>query len=703
MKVSINKRQWLILPILLIVCLLACMAITVTMSSQVANAATITNQDIFSFTRLNETECSVRLSDKTVERVIIPHTAVIDGKEYIVAAIAANGFSSAKNLKKVSLPRNIKSIGNTAFSNCQALTTISLASVETIGSNVFNMCKSLQSIILPKTVKTVGSTIFRSASVKVYVRSTEDELSSLNWATNWNSNNGLQDVEYGSNYTPDIEYVEASSSVARIMLDYDSGVTDVGDGWLVDAAQPFSEEREEEVHIVIPATYDGKDVVGIAGFAFQDCIVDTVTIEYASKAINLASNAFLEGQIKECITVNRAVSLIDDYEINDTSMVSESVFAGAIAKTIILPNTISILGSEMFSGCENLKDIHFLTPNKGLTKDQTQSLYKTLGSTGIITLPKNAEFTSILGGAFANTFAIKELQIPNNVKNVGTGICNGWENTQKINIDYKNSSELPSGWEDGWNDSCNAEINYSGQEYTVTCVADMDELVNLKPYSFSAQVKKNTVFADIKDIPTPESDSHTFTNKWYLDINRTKEFSKTNTITSDITLYAGWEQNIYDVNFTSVYVDFYDISGNKLTKISIPYNNKIEFSVSVKEGYDPKDLIVYDNQTKISPNSANIYSISSVKSNHNITTEDLSQKTYSIKFDRNRPNNASNSVVGNHLMDMTLNYFDIKSLPLQQFTLIGWNFEGWNTRADGSGTTYASGEKISGLLKRDDP
>ena len=173
-----------------------------------ANDSSISYESIYIFVPTGDTECSVRLSDKTIDKAIIPASAVIDGKEYTVTSIAGNGFASANNLTKVRLPKTIKTIGNAAFANCKKLNSITLNKVESIGTNAFNLCTSLQYLILPSTINTVSPTILRNCNTQVYVRASENEVQEEQWATNWNELNANQSVEFDSKYTPDVEYIE---------------------------------------------------------------------------------------------------------------------------------------------------------------------------------------------------------------------------------------------------------------------------------------------------------------------------------------------------------------------------------------------------------------------------------------------------------------------------------------------------------------
>ena len=60
---------------------------------------------------------------------------------------------------------------------------------------------------------------------------------------------------------------------------------------------------------------------------------------------------------------------------------------------------------------------------------------------------------------------------------------------------------------------------------------------------------------------------------------------------------------------------------------------------------------------------------------------------YIVKFDGNKPRGASTKVTGS-MKPSTEHYGQPFDLPANQFVLAGYQFKGWNTRADGKGTDY---------------
>ena len=263
------------------------------------------SQDVqaeFAFVRLNESECSVRIANKTEATVaVIPKETVIDGVTYKVTEIASNGFLSSPNLREVKMLSNIKKIGGSAFGNCASLQKVTMGNVQVIEKNAFYRCPKLEKIVLPHSVTTLGANVFRSNSTRVMARADE---AGAGWSSTWNSGNEVQDVEYGSKYKEPLELQEvfASSGNARS----DNGTVFVG--YELTDGQPRTEDfyDEEGSDIFIPSKYNGEDIIGIVNYAFELSAFDQLIVEYSDKPIYIGSEAFA---LTECrnIVINRSV------------------------------------------------------------------------------------------------------------------------------------------------------------------------------------------------------------------------------------------------------------------------------------------------------------------------------------------------------------------------------------------------------------
>lgn len=343
----------------------------------------------YSFTRLNETNCDVRITNKdSATRAIVPSSTIIDGKEYTVTEVALNGFMSSLKLKRVTLPITLEKIGNTAFANCTALENVFLANVKNIGNNAFMRCTSLAEVMIPKSVSYMGATVFRNCETLVRVRASAP---GDNWLSNWNAYNLLENVEYNSSYIEPV-VLEPLYEVSHARTATSSNLV----GYAVAGGQPYAEEFYNGQNIYVHA-YDqdtGLPILQIEQMAYAFNNFDQLIVEYSDIPISIQTNAFF-GCDGNSITINRSIDYIDDQNTDGTS---ENLFTSSTVKTVVLPDTISGLCRAMFYDCLNLQDIHFVTPSN---RADPEKIVSELESTRVVTLPSTDLFTFIGESAFA--------------------------------------------------------------------------------------------------------------------------------------------------------------------------------------------------------------------------------------------------------------------------------------------------------------
>ena len=109
-------------------------------------------------------EATITAYKGTASTLNIP--AVIDG--YTVTAIGDRAiYDSAKDLAKVvAIPDTVRTIGETAFYNCQQLEKLTLSEgLQTIGAHAFMKCQKLKSVSIPSTVTSIGRQAFSDCTV----------------------------------------------------------------------------------------------------------------------------------------------------------------------------------------------------------------------------------------------------------------------------------------------------------------------------------------------------------------------------------------------------------------------------------------------------------------------------------------------------------------------------------------------------------
>ena len=78
-------------------------------------------------------------------------------------SIGNTAFSSCYSLSSITIPDSVTSIGNTAFGSCYILSSITIPdSFTSIGNTAFVYCYSLSSITIPDSVTSIGNTAFSS-------------------------------------------------------------------------------------------------------------------------------------------------------------------------------------------------------------------------------------------------------------------------------------------------------------------------------------------------------------------------------------------------------------------------------------------------------------------------------------------------------------------------------------------------------------
>ncbi len=676
---QIGKHKLIIL-LVLICMLLACIGVNFGLLNKSTEVYAASDNSIFTFTQTSETECNVRLKDKTVEEAIIPSMAIIDGKEYVVTSVVGNGFASSANLTKVWLPKTIKDIGNAAFANCKNLKMATLSAVENIGTNAFNLCNNLDYLILPKTVKSIGATILRSTNTQVYVRATQEEVQNLDWNANWNGNNENQTVIYKSDFTPEVQYQLVELSVFGL----NSKIGDT-DGYIVTSAQPFSEYRDEEVHVKIPAFYEGKPVVAIADNAFSYNELTSLTVCYSNTPIFIDSFAF-NGLDCEKVIINR------DVDIYNGESYSEYLFADSLVDYIYLPDTLNAIGPYMFNNCYDLKDVHFIHPDNSVVDENIN-----ITSTNIIYLPKKDENVAIEGikyigeESFSNCTCLSEINIPKNVEVVGASILNGWGGSQSIIIDYSQASELPSGWNNLWNSGCDTSIIQFNGIYKITYVLNGGNHTG-NPNEYTS---RDTIVLNDATLEGNKFDG------WYDNEAFTGEpITVIKGSSGDITLYAKFTHNLYKViyhpnqpNNASENVD------------GITLDSTHEFSVSSRlsqNGYSLKGwgFVGWNTASDGSGTSyvdrQEIFNLT-IKDNEKINMfAQWSPNSYTVIYNPNKPQQASGLLEGT-ISSSNFIYDSQGYLNANKFTLEGWSFVNWNTQADGNGNSFSDIAEIKNI------
>lgn len=316
---------------------------------------------------------------KTLTRIHIPDSVI---------SIESSAFDSCYSLRKINIPDSVTSIGDYAFQFCSKLANIILPnSVTSIGDSVFFACESFTEIMIPNTVIKFGKDVFEGCdkleTILIPVRSKvkfekllpdyKDKL-----------------VEQDNNKQNWREYLDEVLNNA-----YRSSYDDHQNFWLDNDGVTYSPDK--------------KRLLGIPYYLNEYCIREGTEIVFGSRN---------DDSMLSTITIPSSVISIEGYAFCGCSCLStiklaegllkigNAAFAGCGMQSILLPNSLKVIGQSAFGECDKLKSI--VIP-KGVVEIGKTAFY-VCESLATVSLPSSLE---IIGDdAFLFCDSLERIIIP---------------------------------------------------------------------------------------------------------------------------------------------------------------------------------------------------------------------------------------------------------------------------------------------------
>lgn len=220
-----------------------------------------------------------------------------------------------------------------------------------------------------------------------------------------------------------------------------------------------------------------------------------------------------------------------------------------------------------------------------------------------------------------------------------------------------------------------------------------------------------TTFNDVAYL-NPQRTGYTFESWYTAKNNGTQIYDKTGKCTNDgkywkdgkwhltenATVYAHWEPKKYVISY----------KGNKPTQAT---HNVTGSTASTNHVYDSYGNLAengfklpgwkFVNWNTKADGSGKSYKagervINVTDGTDGVLYAQWTPDTYTIKFNKNKPSNATHEVTGT-MADQVVKYDTKTKLNKSEYKLHGWVFNGWNTKADGTGTHYSDQGEIYNL------
>ena len=165
----------------------------------------------------------------------------------------------------------------------------------------------------------------------------------------------------------------------------------------------------------------------------------------------------------------------------------------------------------------------------------------------------------------------------------------------------------------------------------------------------------------------------------------------------DVTATAQWTKEAPKTAYLKTFSGKGINSTNYSTGSNINIGTEVTVTATVKTGYK------FVNWTDGSSNEKSTdkdYKFTMPANDVNLTANATPIK-YNIVFNSNKPSSATSSVTGSTASMNNISYDTSITLNKNGYSLSGWKFVGWNTKADGSGTSYTDGQSVNNLTTTD--
>ncbi len=378
--------------------------------------------------------------ESSLEEVVIPDSVTYIGSSTFanctkitkinlppnLETIEKGTFDYCKNLTNIIIPNSVKTIDRYAFECCSGLTSIVIPNrVETIGDNAFGYCTGLKEITIGNSITEFSSNAFGGCNnIKKLVFS--DGITAINSNMTNNMESSLEEVIIPDSVTYIGSYTFSGCSKLT-HIDLPPNITEIESGTF--------EGCTGLKNIVIPdgvteirggsnTTYDGAfrgcsgltsivipdSVKTVGHYAFYDCTgLKEITI--GSSVTSCRSTAFSAcSNVKKLVFADGISSINSDMTSNLEASLEE----------VIIPDSVTYIGSYTFSGCSKLTHID-LPPN--ITEIESGTFE---GCTGLKNIVIPDGVTEIRGGsnttydgAFRGCSGLTSIVIPDSVETIG--------------------------------------------------------------------------------------------------------------------------------------------------------------------------------------------------------------------------------------------------------------------------------------------
>lgn len=362
------------------------------------------------------TDDGVTITGYTGGELVVAIPDTIEDKP--VTAIAANAFKDMGNLKALSIPASVTSIGKSALAGCKSLTSlktpvytcedapyfgalfgasshetnggsvpVSLSTLvitggETVPDYTFYACRGLEAVALPETLTEIGAFAFYGCEALTYITTADTALTTVGDRA-FSGCIALLDLTLPATVTyMGVGMLEGCGKLESLTIPFVGSYT---------ADYPLTEEDESpESSAYLGYLFGAAHYTFSAGYIPASLI--TVTLTEGCTAI--PANAFFE-----CASIREVVIPEGVTEIN-----RRAFYGCEKLSAVTLPDSVTTIGDDAFHGCIRLQRF---TGGAGLTELGMQTFMNCV-SLKTVTLPETV--THLPNSCFSGCLSLTTLQ-----------------------------------------------------------------------------------------------------------------------------------------------------------------------------------------------------------------------------------------------------------------------------------------------------
>ena len=319
------------------------------------------------------------MTEDQLKNLFKGHTEILsfDEFQYFTGVYnVPNGmFSGCTNMAKIKLPSGVMTIGNDAFSNCKALSSIKGDIVNTIGTNAFLNCESMVTADFSDVLSVINTGAFNGCK-KLENFHVSTSLSTLPYTLNTNVFKGCQNISFeGGNETYFVDNGNlyhknpSTNDITLLHMGKDNTMSTLLSNGTIYAGA-YSMEYRTEKDVVVPSNiiFNGNSIFDRSNgssMTLQRSVV-SMNCEYLFGNTNYGNNYIFANN--ETIIPDRCfynVSNITTFNVQEgIKSINTGAFYGCSnMKTITMPTTLEEVIGDSFWLCGNLTKIYC----KGIT------------------------------------------------------------------------------------------------------------------------------------------------------------------------------------------------------------------------------------------------------------------------------------------------------------------------------------------------